>query len=98
MQKILLLMRQTCKQSFLKRTINLKALESYALSFYVDELLQSLLVYENSKIVNQINSRNRTEKCIAIYYELYQKEKKTTFQKMLFATRKIKIGRFKKII
>ncbi len=61
-----------------------KALESYALSFYVDELLQALLVYENSKIVGQINARNRTEKCIEIYYELYQNEKKINYLEEAF--------------
>ena len=56
-----------------------EALKSYALSFYIEELFQSLLVYENSKIVTQIRNRNRTEKCIAIYYSLYEKEKKISY-------------------
>ena len=51
----------------------LKALKIYELSFYVDDLLQLQIVYENSKIINQVNSRNRTEKCLAIYSKLYQK-------------------------
>jgi CHAT domain-containing protein len=55
-----------------------KALESYGLSFHIEELFQSLLVYENSKIITQIRNRNRTEKCIDIYYSLYQKENKTS--------------------
>lgn len=55
------------------------ALKSYALSFYIEDIFLSLLVYENSKIVTQIRNRNRTEKCIAIYYSLYEKEKKISY-------------------
>ena len=51
------------------------ALESYKLSFYIEDLFQSLLVYENSKIISQISSRSRAEKCIEIYDYLYQQEK-----------------------
>lgn len=50
-----------------------KALESYALAFHIETLLQAVLVYENSKIITQIRNRNRTEKCIGIYNSLYQK-------------------------
>ena len=56
-----------------------KALESYALSFHVQELLQSFLMHENSKIINQIRNRNRTEKCISIYYSLFRKENKISY-------------------
>jgi CHAT domain-containing protein len=56
-----------------------KALASYALSFHIESLLQSLLVYENSKIITQVRNRNRTEKCIDIYYSLYQKEKDISY-------------------
>lgn len=61
-----------------------KAVECYTLSFYVEELFQSLLVYENSKIITQIRNRNRTEKCIAIYNVLYQKEKKISYIEAAF--------------
>lgn len=61
-----------------------KALESYALSFHVEELLQSLLMHENSKIINQIRNRNRTEKCIAIYYSLFRKENKISYLEKAF--------------
>ncbi|MBY0486464.1 MAG: CHAT domain-containing protein [Flavobacteriaceae bacterium] len=61
-----------------------KALECYQLCFYVEELFQSLLVYENSKIIHQIGNRNRTEKCIEIYYNLYQKEKKSIYLEKAF--------------
>lgn len=60
---------------FLEQNQPKKALESYALSFHIEELFQLLLVYENSKIITQIRNRNRTEKCIEIYNSLYQKEK-----------------------
>jgi hypothetical protein len=62
-----------------------KALESYQLAFHIEDLFQSLLVYENSKIITQIRNRNRTEKCLAIYYSLYQKEKKTAYIEKAFA-------------
>lgn len=60
---------------FLAQSQPKKALESYALSFHIEELFQLLLVYENSKIITQIRNRNRTEKCIEIYNSLYQREK-----------------------
>ena len=37
------------------------------------------MVYENSKIINRINSRNRTEKCLAILDLLFKKEKNNQF-------------------
>lgn len=61
-----------------------KALASYDLAFHIEELFQALLVYENSKIIAQIRCRNRTEKCLAIYYSLYQKEKKTSYLESAF--------------
>ena len=61
-----------------------KALDCYNLSFYVEELFQSLLVYENSKIIHQIGNRNRTEKCIEIYFNLYQKENKSIYLEKAF--------------
>jgi CHAT domain-containing protein len=64
---------------FLAKNQPKKALESYALSFHIEELFQSLLTYENSKIITQIRNRNRTEKCIEIYNSLYQKEQKISY-------------------
>jgi CHAT domain-containing protein len=61
---------------FSKQNQPKKALESYALAFHIEELFANLIVYENSKIINQTRVRNRTEKCIAIYDLLYQKEPK----------------------
>ena len=54
-----------------------KAIESYKLSFFIEDIFQSSLLSENSKIINQIRNRNRTEKCIAIYEDLYKKDKNT---------------------
>ena len=61
-----------------------KALESYQLAFHIEALFQTMLVYENSKIINQIRSRKRTEKCLAIYYSLYQKERKSGYIEAAF--------------
>jgi len=69
---------------FLAQNQPKKALESYQLSFHIEELFQSLLVYENSKIITQIRNRNRTEKCLDIYYSLYQKEKKISYLESAF--------------
>jgi CHAT domain-containing protein len=61
-----------------------KALEAYALSFQIEELFANLLVYENSKIINQIRIRNRTEKCISIYDFLFKKENKILYIERAF--------------
>ena len=49
-----------------------------------EDLFSNLLVYENSKIINQIRIRNRTEKCISIYDSLYQKEKNNEYIELAF--------------
>lgn len=56
-----------------------KALKAFELSFYIEDLLMNSLVYENSKIISQLRSRNRTEKCIWIYNNLYEKEGKAEY-------------------
>ncbi|MFA9187290.1 CHAT domain-containing tetratricopeptide repeat protein [Flavobacterium sp. FBOR7N2.3] len=61
-----------------------KALEAYRLAFHIEELLANLMVYENSKIINQNRVRMRTEKCITIYDLLYQKEHKQTYLEAAF--------------
>ncbi|HRA73982.1 MAG TPA: CHAT domain-containing protein, partial [Flavobacterium sp.] len=50
----------------------------------IEELFANLLVYENSKIINQIRIRNRTEKCIAIYDFLFKKEGKPSYIESAF--------------
>lgn len=61
-----------------------KALEAYRLAFHIEELFTNLMIYENSKIINQTRVRNRTEKCIAIYDLLYQKEQKQSYIEAAF--------------
>ncbi len=52
-----------------------KALETYSLSLHVETLFAPLFVYENTKLLTQIRNRKRTEKCLAIYENLYKKTK-----------------------
>ncbi|SHG10338.1 CHAT domain-containing protein [Flavobacterium johnsoniae] len=60
------------------------ALKAFELSFYIEDLLMNSLVYENSKILMQLRSRNRTEKCIFVYDELFSKEGKTKYLEEAF--------------
>ncbi len=69
---------------FVAQNQHKKAIEGYTLSFQIEELFANLLLYENAKIINQIRIRNRTEKCIAIYDFLYQKEKKIGYLESAF--------------
>ena len=71
-------------QIFTEQNQPKKALEAYALSFQIEDLFSNLLVYENSKIINQIRIRNRTEKCISIYDFLYKKENKIAYIESAF--------------
>ncbi|KUJ63151.1 hypothetical protein AR687_03060 [Flavobacteriaceae bacterium CRH] len=64
---------------FIKQNQPKKALEAFGLSFYIEDLLMNVVVYENSKIITQIRARNRTEKCLLIYDRLYQKENKIQY-------------------
>ncbi len=69
---------------FAKQNLPKKALESYKLSFYIDDLCDNLLLFENSKIINQVRVRNRAEKCIAIYKKLFQSEKNQSYLEAAF--------------
>ena len=69
---------------FLAKKQPKKALLCYTFSFYIADLLQTMLVYENSKIVSQINNRDRTEKCIAIYEYLYKTEGNSSYIECAF--------------
>lgn len=62
----------------------LKALESYALAFYIEDLFQNLIIYENSKIITQTRNRKRIEKCVGIYQSLFEKEKKSIYIEKAF--------------
>ena len=61
-----------------------KALETYQLSFHIDDLLSNLSGYENSKILNQISIRNRVEKCINIYNSLNTINKQNNYVETAF--------------
>lgn len=61
-----------------------KALQAFDLSFYIEDLLMNSLVYENSQILMQLRSRNRAEKCISIYDELFEKEGKIQYLEKAF--------------
>ena len=69
---------------FLEQNLPKKALEAYSLSLQIEDLFSNLLVYENSKIINQIRIRNRTEKCLSIYDFLYKKENKISYIESAF--------------
>jgi len=69
---------------FIKENHLKKALLAYRLSFYIEDLMMNILVYENSKIISQMRARNRTEKCILIYDKLYQKENKIQYLEEAF--------------
>ncbi|GIQ59093.1 tetratricopeptide repeat domain protein [Flavobacterium collinsii] len=71
-------------QIFLNQNQPKKALESYRLSLHIEDLLMNITLYENSKIITQLRSRNRTEKCLLIYDHLFQKENKTEYLEEAF--------------
>lgn len=76
-----------------------RALNAFKLSFYIEELLMNSLVYENSKIISQLRSRNRTEKCISIYNSLYEKERRTQYLEEAFQlSEKTKSGILKRYL
>ncbi len=64
---------------------NLKqAIETFRLSFYIEDLFEKMIVYENSKIITQFRIRNRVEKCLEIYSHLIQTEKKLNYAEDAF--------------
>jgi CHAT domain-containing protein len=69
---------------FVKQNLPKKALESYELAFYIEDLFNNLLLFENSKIINQVRVRNRVEKCIAVYEKLFQSEKNLSYLEAAF--------------
>ena len=69
---------------YLSKNEKEKALKWYDLSFKIENLLQSLVVYENSQIISQINTRNRIEKCLAICENLFKKEHKIIYLQKAF--------------
>ncbi|WP_310381717.1 CHAT domain-containing protein [Flavobacterium sp.] len=83
-ETVLLVALDLQAEIFVEQNQPKKALEAYALSFQIEDLFTNLLVYENSKIINQIRIRNRTEKCISIYDFLYKKENKIGYIESAF--------------
>ena len=69
---------------FMAQNLPKKALETYDLSFYIEDLFSNLVVYENSKIINQTRIRNRVEKCIEIYDLLYKTENNYNYLETAF--------------
>jgi CHAT domain-containing protein len=61
-----------------------KALKSYDLAFCIEKLFQTLIVYENSKIITQIKNRKRIEKCILIYQSLFEKDANPAYVEKAF--------------
>ncbi|GIZ09348.1 CHAT domain-containing tetratricopeptide repeat protein [Flavobacterium sp. UMI-01] len=61
-----------------------KALEAYTLAMPIEEAFATLFLTENSKILHQNRVRLRTEKCIALYKELFEKEKKQRYIEQAF--------------
>lgn len=60
------------------------ALDCYSLSFEIEKLIQLLLIHENSKIINQLRNKNRVQKCIEIYSEIYRNDKNKTHLEKAF--------------
>ncbi|WP_291151139.1 CHAT domain-containing protein [Flavobacterium sp. UBA7680] len=69
---------------FIRQNQSKKALEAFYLSFHIEDILMNVVFYENSKIISQLRSRNRTEKCISIYDLLYQKENNIKYLEKAF--------------
>jgi CHAT domain-containing protein/tetratricopeptide (TPR) repeat protein len=67
------------KQNKLKQ-----AIETFRLSFYIEDLFEKIIVYENSKIIAQLRIRNRVEKCLEIYAQLVQTDKKLKYTEDAF--------------
>ncbi len=67
-----------------KQNLSKKALETYRLSNYIEDLFDNLLSTENSRIINQVRVRNRSEKCIELYEKLYKSEKKSSYLETAF--------------
>ena len=64
---------------FVKQNKFKQALETFRICFYIEDLFEKIIVYENSKIIDQFRIRNRVEKCLEIYSILIQKEKKSNY-------------------
>ena len=72
--------KTTSKISFLE-----KAIEAYNLSFKVENLLQQYFLNTSATQVQMQESRKRSEKAIAICYELYSKTKNNAWAEKAFS-------------
>ena len=72
--------KKTNKISFLE-----KAIEAYNLSFKVENLLQQYFLNTSATLLQMQESRKRSEKAIAICYELYGKTKNNAWAEKAFA-------------
>ena len=52
-----------------------KKIDYYNLSFYVSDLIKDNIVSQESLIIQQFDDRKRTEKCLQIFWNEYQKTK-----------------------
>lgn len=74
-------------------TNSVKKLKFYDFSFYISNLLETNITSQEAKIIHQNDNKKRSEKCIAILYELYQETLNVHyFKKALFYVNKFKSG------
>src|SRR5690606_34284600 len=52
-----------------------KKIDYYNLSFYVSDLIKDNIVSQESLIIQQFDDRKRTEKCLQVFWNEYQKTK-----------------------
>lgn len=66
-----------------------KKIDYYNLSFYVSDLIKDNIVSQESLIIQQFDDRKRTEKCLQIFWNEYQKTKDNSWieKAFLFAER-----------
>lgn len=69
--------------AFLEKSTTRK-LAFYDLSFHASSLINENLVSQESQILQQVEDRKRTEKCIDILWKEYEKEKSSLLLKMAF--------------
>ncbi|NHN26981.1 CHAT domain-containing protein [Flavobacterium jejuense] len=61
-----------------------KKLKWYDLSFYVSDLISDQLVSQEAEIRHQIENRKRTEKCMDLLWNTYQKNKDSNYLELAF--------------
>ncbi len=60
------------------------ALDYYMLSFKIEGLLSNLYQYEETKLLQLNDNRIRSEKCMALYYDLYKETKNNKYTEVAF--------------